>query len=39
VPEDIRGAMRIEYVENVGQALALALEPNGKKAGTKRASS
>lgn len=30
VPEDIRTAMRIEYVENVAQVLNLALEPNGK---------
>ena len=31
VPEDIRAAMKVEYVDNVGQLLALALEPDGKK--------
>lgn len=31
VPEDIRSAMNIVYADNVGQLLAVALEPNGKK--------
>lgn len=31
VPADIRSAMKIEYVDNVAQALDLALEPNGRK--------
>ncbi len=35
VPEGIRHEMRIEYVDNVRQVLALALEPNGRKGGRR----
>lgn len=31
VPEDIRSEMRVEYVDDVGQVLNIALEPDGKK--------
>jgi ATP-dependent Lon protease len=31
VPADIISAMKVEYVEDAGQVLGLALEPNGKK--------
>ena len=36
VPENVRSAIRIEYVDNVSQALDLALEPNGKNRSGKR---
>jgi len=36
VPENVRSAMKIEYVDNVSQALGLALEPTSKKPGKRR---